>query len=258
MKIKSYAIAAIVAFLAVRALNKPNLPARPALLKGPANEVLPASVSENPISMPVRPHSGKTVTELGYFLRSKENPAPFVARLLTVCFVLLIGLSLCITKLPIDVTHWFRRFGVGILITAYWLIAYELVKILSNAVIKRELPTEFGDSRRAKISQVCVYVIIIAAGIIGWKYSWVGKHVGLAFGFGALLCGLVFEYGPIRLLNFYRPPLRNEQHVELRELVKLESASARHGSSGSLHAQDQDRLAYLRKKWGIDNKSPSP
>lgn len=253
MKIKSYAIAAIVAFLTVRALTKPSLPARPAFLKGHENEFLSKTVSETPISMPVRPHSGKTVTELGYFLRSKENPASFVARLLTVCFVLLIGLSLYITKLPIDVTHWFRRFGAGILITSYWLIAYELVKILSNAVIKRELPTEFGDSRRAKISQVCVYGIIIAAGIIGWKYSWVGKHVGLAFGFGALLCGLVFEYGPIRLLNFYRSPLRSEQLVELRDLVKLEVASAKLGLSESLHTQDQDRLDILRKKWDIDN-----
>jgi hypothetical protein len=219
MKIKPYAIAAIVAFLAVRALNKPNLPARPALLKGPAHEVLPASVSETPISMPVRPHSGKTVTELGYFLRSKEHPASSVARLLTVFFLLLIILSLLIGQLPIGVTHWFRRFGAGTLITCYWLIAYELVKILSNATIKRESPTEFGDSRRAKISQVCVYLIIIVAEIIGWKISWVGSNVGLAFGCGALLCGLVFEYGPIRLLNFYRPPLRNEQHIELRELV---------------------------------------
>jgi hypothetical protein len=253
MKIKSYAIAAIVAFLAVRALNKPNLPAGPALLKGPANEVLPASVSETPISMPVRPHSGKTVTELGYFLRSKEHPASFVARLLTVCFLLLIILSLLIGQLPIGVTHWFRRFGAGIFITCYWLIAYELIKILFKAASKLELPSDFGDSRRAKISQVCVYVIIILAGIKGWEISWVGTNVGLAFGCGALLCGLVFEYGPIRLLNFYRPPLRNEQHVELRDLVKLESASARHGSSGALHAQDQDRLADLRKKWGIDN-----
>lgn len=258
MKIKSYAIAAIIAFLAVRALNKPNLPARPAFLKGSEKAFLPTTISETPISMPLRPHSGKTVTELGYFLSSKEHPASLLSRRLTVCFLLLIISSLVIGQLPIDVTHWFRRFGAGIFITSYWLIAYELVKILSNATIKREWPTEFVDSRRAKISQVCVYLIIIVAGIIGWKISWVGSNVGLAFGCGALLCGLMFEYGPIRLLNFYRPPLRNEQHVELRDLVRLESASARHGSSRSLHAQDQDRLANLLKKWGIDNNRAFP
>lgn len=204
----------------------------------------------------------------------KPNPAPLWVRLLTMGFPLLLLAPKVPAAMGLGVKHEFSRFCAGLALTYVALVAYYLFKIAVQAVVDRKVPQELGNGTLLMVFQAIIWgFIIFIAGPAVWWIGWEGKNVGAPFGAGALLAGFVFQFGPMRLLEYVEPTLLRHHRVEIMELLELTYASANSiattrageasqvpaSASGLIHAQTRnERIMALRKKYGLVDESAAP
>ena len=133
-----------------------------------------------------------------------------------------------------------RRFFTGLYLTNTASLGYFLFEnIVSDLSSKKkttmtENKTTFTKIRDIleKVLEVFIYGMIMLAGLTVFYVSWEadGKVVGIWFAYGAVLAGLLFQYGVKRIFDYESPPILTRHRLELRELIQLEVSVGRQGS----------------------------
>lgn len=178
------------------------------------------------------------------FLFAKDHPVPFLPRWLTVLFFSLILIGPALSHLGLHVEHPVRRFGAGLFLTIYTLGAWVTITALTKSLMKWVWPDFLDRNKLSAALQIFGFAVIIFAGAWAWCVGWTGKNVGLPFGAGAFLCGIIFQHGPNRLAEYYSPSLNQEQRSELQDLLDLTSVQKNSNANAV-------RIAEIRKKWGL-------
>jgi hypothetical protein len=211
MRFKTAAIfAAVVAGFATRYLllsvSKKKLITKEYTAVDPLTKLVvldsaPAKTAEiNVVSTSSNAHDEQKV-KVG--LLSAFHKIPKSALALSIIYLSLFAIPQLIVQSGLPPTDIIRRFGVGMFLTTYASLGYFLFQnwILS---IRAKTPLQYIDTNKwLRPFSAITYLVIIIAGVAVFYVSWEGdgRLVGLPFGIGAFISGVIFNYGPKRLIE---------------------------------------------------------
>lgn len=136
-------------------------------------------------------------------LLSLIRSIPRLTLFLTAVYLLFFAIPKLIDHSGLDPTDPYRRFGVGMFLTTYASLGYFLFESWVSSIRKKK-PLQYLDTNKClRPFSAVMYSVIIIAGLAVFYVSWAGDGnlVGLPFGIGAFISGVVFTYGPKRLIE---------------------------------------------------------
>lgn len=207
-----------------------------------------------------------------FFLSSKHHYAPLSARWLTIvfCSLMVIGPLFGQTAYPAD--HIVPRFGAGLFLTIYSLAAWLLFKILLRSLYTRTWPPIIDRQNKfTMLFSIFLLILLFCTGFLTWYVGWVGSNAGWPFGCGAFLCGIIFETGPSRLIEYHSREIKlnDEELGELFHLVQeveayfskfeisphTEMAFKPSQNEFAEHKRRIERIVQLQQKWKLQDTS---